>query len=660
MNGKIHIRYFLLLFITAALTSPQAMAQLATCKGKYLGNIISNYVPSDYTNLWNGVTSENGCKWGSIERTRNQMNWTDADKAYQLAKQNGYEFRYHALAWGSQYPQWLENLSPSDFQREMEEYMRLVAARYGDKIDQIDVLNEQLRTHAPGTSYFRNGLGGTGSTGYDWIIWLFQKARLYFPEAKLVLNDYGLENDHSAIREMLQVVKALKDRNLIDGFGTQAHEFNINNLTAAQLKASLDLMATGGVPIYVTELDISGDDQTQKQRYERLFPVYWEHPDVAGVTLWGYIHGQTWKENTGLIRNGQDRPAMTWLRQYMASRPNVCNTNQLPTVSITSPANNTSLEYPASIQIAANATDADGSVARVDFYNGTTLLGSSTNRPYTCTIENAAEGTYSLTAVAIDNKGATNTSSVVTVRVAQRRPYNGTPTSFPGRLQLEQYDQGGPGISHHDLTPGNEGDAPLRDDDVDIEYTQDTEGTYNIGWVSNGEWLAYTVDVTQSGVYNLDLRYAVNGSGRTLYIEIDGKNVTGTITLPNTNGWQNWATLTLENIELTAGVQTLRIMMTSDYLNLNYLDLTPQLITDIRKTEEARFSVHPNPFTTEATIVSELAGIVDYTIYSTDGIELEKGSQAGHISVGQQLQPGVYLLKVKNHQTERTIRICKQ
>lgn len=660
MDGKAYFRYFLVLLGTTMIFSSQAIAQLATCKGKYLGNIISNYVPSDYTDLWNGVTSENGCKWGSIERVRNQMNWTDADRAYQLAKQNGYEFRYHALAWGSQYPQWLENLSPADFQYEMEEYMRLVAARYGDKIDQIDVLNEQLRTHAPGTSYFRNGLGGTGSTGYDWIIWLFQKARLYFPEAKLVLNDYGLENDHSAIREMLQVVKVLKDRNLIDGFGTQAHEFNINNLSAAELKASLDLMATGGVPIYVTELDISGDDQTQRQRYERLFPVYWEHPHVAGVTLWGYIHGQTWKENTGLIRNGSDRPAMTWLRQYMASRPNVCNTNQLPTISITSPANNIALEYPASIQIAADANDADGTVTRVDFYNGPQLLGSSTTRPYAYTIVNAAEGTYSLTAIATDNQGATNTSSVVTVRVAQRRPYNGTPASFPGRLQLEQYDEGGPGIAYHDLTSGNEGDATLRGDDVDIEYTQDTEGTYNIGWVSSGEWLAYTVDITQSGLYSLDLRYAVNGSGRTLYIEIDGKNVTDTITLPNTNDWQSWETLTLENIELTAGVQTLRIVMTSDYLNLNYLDLTPQLVTNVRQAGKNRFSVRPNPFETEATIISELSGTVDYTIYSIEGIELEKGSQTGLISVGRYLQPGVYLLKLKNHQNEQTIRICKQ
>lgn len=310
----------------SAFTAPTAEAQLAKGKCKYLGNIIAGSARSDYNSLWNAVTSENDCKWGSVEGTRNQMNWAGADRAYNHAKTNGFKFRWHALAWGSQYPSWLTSLSPADFKKEMEEYMKLVSDRYeqGKYFDQIDVLNEQLGTHAAGTSYFRNGLGGNGTTGYDWQIWLFTTARKYFPGVKLVLNDYGLENDQNAIRDMLKLVKALKDRNLIDGFGTQAHEFNINTLSAAQLKSSLDLMATGGVPIYVTELDISASDETtQANRYKTLFPVYWEHPNVAGITLWGYVTGATWKEGTGIINsNGTDRAAMKWLKTYMASQPN--------------------------------------------------------------------------------------------------------------------------------------------------------------------------------------------------------------------------------------------------------------------------------------------------------------------------------------------------
>ncbi|MBC3541053.1 endo-1,4-beta-xylanase [Rufibacter sediminis] len=312
-------------------TTPAPSRGLSACKGKYLGNIIAGNVPANYMNLWNGITAENNTKWGVVEPSRDVMNWNGANVAYNQAKDNHLMFRYHVLAWGSQFPAWAINpnnnsllLSPAEFQAEMEEYMAAVAAQFPMGIDQIDVLNENLRTHAVATQAFKNGLGGEGTTGHDWIIWLFTKARQYFPNSKLILNDYGLENDLPAIREQLQVLKVLRDRNLVDGFGTQAHEFNINTLTATQLKSALDLMATSGLPIYVTELDISGDDSQQRTRYQTLFPVYWEHPAVAGVTLWGYESGKTWKTNTNLLNaSGQDRPAMTWLRQYVAGRPDV-------------------------------------------------------------------------------------------------------------------------------------------------------------------------------------------------------------------------------------------------------------------------------------------------------------------------------------------------
>jgi Glycosyl hydrolase family 10/Secretion system C-terminal sorting domain len=210
--------------------------------------------------------------------------------------------------------------------------MAAVAARYGDDIDQLDVLNENLQfgnggEHAPATGVFRQALGGNGASGYDWVIWLFSRARRYFPNSKLILNDYGLENDQSATNRQLAVVRVLRDRNLIDGFGTQAHEFNVNTLSATQLRNALDLMDNSGVPTYVTELDISGTDQEQQQRYQTLFPEYWNHPSVAGITLWGYIEGQTWIANTGLVSTGNNNPtespAMQSIKTFISGRSNV-------------------------------------------------------------------------------------------------------------------------------------------------------------------------------------------------------------------------------------------------------------------------------------------------------------------------------------------------
>jgi hypothetical protein len=91
--------------------------------------------------------------------------------------------------------------------------------------------------------------------------------------------------------------------------------------------------------------------------------------------------------------------------------------NKAPTASITSPANNDAYNAPAIVTINASAADTDGTVAKVDFYNGTTLLGSDASAPYSYTWMNVAAGTYSLTVKATDNEGATTTSSVITVKV---------------------------------------------------------------------------------------------------------------------------------------------------------------------------------------------------------------------------------------------------
>ena len=91
--------------------------------------------------------------------------------------------------------------------------------------------------------------------------------------------------------------------------------------------------------------------------------------------------------------------------------------NQSPTVSITSPANNATFTAGASVAITASAADADGTVSKVEFYNGATLLGTATAAPYTYSWANVAAGTYALTAKATDNKGAVTTSSTVTIVV---------------------------------------------------------------------------------------------------------------------------------------------------------------------------------------------------------------------------------------------------
>jgi hypothetical protein len=89
--------------------------------------------------------------------------------------------------------------------------------------------------------------------------------------------------------------------------------------------------------------------------------------------------------------------------------------NALPTVSITSPTDNAKFHTPTSITISADAADADGTISKVEFFQGTTKLGEATTAPYNFNWSGAAVGSYAITAKATDNNGGISTSSAINV-----------------------------------------------------------------------------------------------------------------------------------------------------------------------------------------------------------------------------------------------------
>jgi hypothetical protein len=111
--------------------------------------------------------------------------------------------------------------------------------------------------------------------------------------------------------------------------------------------------------------------------------------------------------------------------------------NQPPTVAVTSPAGGASFTAPATIPITATATDSDGTIAQVDFYAGSTVLGTTTTAPYTVTWNNVPAGSYALTAVATDNLGATRSSAAVNITVQAPPP---PPPPAPTGLQATAGD----------------------------------------------------------------------------------------------------------------------------------------------------------------------------------------------------------------------------
>ncbi|WP_081670875.1 carbohydrate-binding protein [Sporocytophaga myxococcoides] len=332
-----------------------------------------------------------------------------------------------------------------------------------------------------------------------------------------------------------------------------------------------------------------------------------------------------------------------------------------PIVSITTPNNNTTFTSPAIISITANASDPDGTISKVEFYNGATKLGEDASFPYAYSWANVVAGTYSITAVATDNNGNKTTSAVVLVKVnLPRSPYNGVAHPIPGKIEAEEYDNGGEGVSYHEANAnGNEGGAALRNDDVDIEVTKDTDGAYNLGYVLQGEWLEYTVNVLYTGVYNLDVRVAADGAGKSFHIEMDGRNISGPITVPSTGGWQIWQTASVQGVNLTAGEHVMRIAFDVSYLNLNYVEFKQAVITGVESSTGGALEVYPNPFANEVLHIKQ-KGSFSYRITDISGFLVEEGSGQEKQDVGSLLTRGVYLLYIESNEGHSIRKIVKQ
>lgn len=323
------MRPLLLALLLMAVTTLHAQdAPLAAGLPKFLGSAYSTQQAMDFARYWNKVTPENAGKWGSVEAVRGQRDWTALDEAYHFAKTHAFPFHMHVLVWGEQQPAWLRSLPPAEQRRAIEAWFDAVAARYPD-LDFVEVVNEPLhhppsRKRKDGGGYI-DALGGEGASGWDWVITAFQLARERFPRARLLINDYDITHSDQNTRRYREIIALLQQRQLIDGIGLQEHAFETGTDVAMSVhRANLDLLASTGLPIYVTELDIDGrDDAQQLAVYQRVFPLFWDHPDVRGVTLWGFRPG-LWRSKQGanLVRDdGSERPSLTWLRQYVQRAP---------------------------------------------------------------------------------------------------------------------------------------------------------------------------------------------------------------------------------------------------------------------------------------------------------------------------------------------------
>ncbi len=160
---------------------------------------------------------------------------------------------------------------------------------------------------------------------------------------------------------------------------------------------------------------------------------------------------------------------------------------------------------------------------------------------------------------------------------ANPSPYTGTPIAVPASWAAADFDNGGEGVAYHDNTPGNAGGQYRTSENVDtIPSTDSGGGTYVVNNFENGEWLRYTISVPTAGFYYVVVRASnQNWSPAPKFrIEVEGRgDVTGDITVPNTQSWDTFTWVVSEGVYLNAGTQVLRIVSVQQYFGLNTISI---------------------------------------------------------------------------------------
>jgi len=206
---------------------------------------------------------------------------------------------------------------------------------------------------------------------------------------------------------------------------------------------------------------------------------------------------------------------------------------------------------------------------------------------------------------------------------------------IPGVVYGAHYDLGKRGFAYEDSDYQNVGGGSwnngwnYRNDGVDIEECNDafTLG-YNVGWIEHGEWLKHTVNVQQSGTFDLNLRVSSPNSDGKILLKWDGQNLTDIFDVPNTGGWQNWETVSLSNIQLTSGTHSLQVRFLFGGFNYNYIEFI-QTAVNVEDEEQPvkDFKVmqnYPNPFNPNTNIeyILPSRGRVVIKLYDTLGNEI--------------------------------------
>lgn len=220
--------------------------------------------------------------------------------------------------------------------------------------------------------------------------------------------------------------------------------------------------------------------------------------------------------------------------------------------------------------------------------------------------------------------------------------------NIPGPVYAPNFDMGKWNYAYFDTDYHNTGSGAYnsgysyRNEGVDIEPCSDLGSNgYNVGWIKNNEWLTYTLNVQQSGIYSVNVNVASLNGGGSIVLLLDGQLLGSVITVPATGGWQNWQTLTLDSVAITAGVKKLLIKFYTGDFNFSYVDFI-LTATDVKDDSHKPgdynlYQNYPNPFNPST--------IIEYAVPSRSNVNLSVYSLTGELVdtiVNETVNPGYH------------------
>ena len=244
-------------------------------------------------------------------------------------------------------------------------------------------------------------------------------------------------------------------------------------------------------------------------------------------------------------------------------------------------------------------------------------------------------------------------------------PYAGTPYPIPGVIEAEDFDNGGEGVAYHDQEAGhqNAGQAILYRPNEGVEVESYASGEYNIGFTINGEWTKYTFYAEESGYYDIDAVAASGATNGKYHLEIDGENVSGIVSVPNTGGWNIWQPVTSTGIYIAQGIHVLTwytygAMNLDKFVFRNSSDL--RVTTGVDDIASQKVLVYPNP--TNGIFNINTGQPCEYRIVDLRGVTILSGELTNSVNTMDisNYSSGIYFVITKTGNDVQRVKLIKK